>query len=284
MTCENLEFASLLPTVTAEFTSRMSLKSLIASRNVTKQLTHPYASYRNAKLSCSLCATPIKHENLFATHLTTKAHRNKVAEEEKSKKRRLEEESISTEREEKRAKPAPSDAIPDDFFADQSQRPTAQPMEEDEPVAPIPSTSTTAPLIDDEWAAFEATLSVPPPPTTLPTAPSASMFGAPVTYEFGAPKILQEGEEEAVLEEEEQGETEEEKAERLDKEAREEIMERIEKEERDQMEADSKVTVSSRASSNAHTVLTSCCHRHSRHDWKRFAKGGRRNRLRDVDV
>lgn len=234
----------------------MSLKSLIASRNVSKQLTHPYASYRGPKLSCSLCGTPIKHENLFATHLTTKAHRNKVAEEEKmkvqrskvveeeqSKKRRNGEENSTSEREGKRAKAVETDAIPADFFADNTQRPTIQPMEEDEPPAPIPSTSTADPTVDDEWAAFEATLSVPPPPTTLPSAPSASMFGAPVTYEFGAPKILQEGEEEALPEEEEEGETEEEKAERLDREAREEIMERIEKEERDQMEADLKVTV-----------------------------------------
>lgn len=151
---------------------------------------------------------------------------------------------------EQKEEDASSHALPADFFADPSQAPVpASPEVEEEVVAE--KTTEEAPVEDEEWAAFEASLQAgPSTSTTTVAAPStakATVFSAPVEYEFGAPKVAEEGEGDGGAEEEEeieQEETEEERVERIDREEREELMEKIEEETRLQREADDKVEVS----------------------------------------
>lgn len=233
-----------------------SLKALIGARKAQSRITHPFAKYdASSRLSCSLCGLSLKHENLWSSHLISKGHRVSVQRYEKEqvaqaggKRKREEEEGGAT----KRVKEDEEDegGLPADFFSDPKDAPkpaSSSPMPEDADDGPLASTSSNPspaeePEYDAEWAAFEATLNVPPPPAAGLSTAAATIFAAPVLYEFGAPKVAEEGEEE--VEEEEEGETEEEKRERLEREEREEIMERIREEEREQMEADEKVEVS----------------------------------------
>lgn len=219
----------------------MSLKSLMASR--AKQITHPLARYSGTKLSCSLCGVAIKHENLFSSHLATKAHRTRAQQDEQDTRKRRAREEEELEREAKRAREDDDEeeesALPADFFSDPSMHPPAPRAEKEEP-----EEEPAEEEVDDEWASFEATLAVAPPPTTVPSAPSATISAAPVAYEFGAAKVLQEGEQ--AEEADEDAETAEDKAQRLleerERDEREEIMERIFEEEREQTAADAKVT------------------------------------------
>lgn len=254
-----------------------SLKALMSQRKAQAQLSHPFAKYDTAsRLSCSLCGLAIKHENLFAAHLTSKQHRVNKAKWDKEQavvgKRKRDEEEGGRAGGGKRARDDGDDeedegapgGLPADFFADPSQAPLPTAGDEDENATstsnmtseatadPIASTSSVAPAtatdvdsdaFDAEWASFEATLAAPASASTA----QATIFAAPVLYEFGAPKVQEEGEEDA--DEEGQGdageeeETEAEKRARIDREEREEIMERITEEEREQMEADEKVAV-----------------------------------------
>lgn len=50
-----------------------SLKSLMQAKKATNRLTHPLARYdTRGKLSCSLCALALKHDNLWSSHLISK--------------------------------------------------------------------------------------------------------------------------------------------------------------------------------------------------------------------
>lgn len=242
----------------------MSLKSLLSSRSLSSRLTHPNAKYdSSARLSCSLCATPIKHENLWSSHLVSKGHRSKAAaaakEEEKRASKRVKvdaETAAPSATEEQDEEDTSASALPDDFYEDKSQQP-ARAVAQNEDVemsAPTTVEPVVAPVVDDEddeWASFEASLA---PAASFPTPASnstngakqvsATMRAAPVLYEFGAPAVLQEGEQAVEAEDEAEEETEEEKRERESREEREEMMERMDKEVRDQEEVDMRVVVS----------------------------------------
>jgi zinc finger protein 830 len=223
----------------------MSLKSLLSTRKSQAQLTHPYAKYTSSRLSCSLCSLPLKHENLWSSHLVSKGHRvnveavkrreekERVVELEGRGKRAREEEDVEAEEEGEE-----EGGLPNDFFADPSMAPP--------PASPSPEPVEEEEEVDPEWAAFEASLAPPPPPPTASSTAAATIFSAPVVYEFGAPKVTEEGDEVEPVEEEDavEEETEEEVRERKEREEREEMVERMEEEEREQMEADEKVTVS----------------------------------------
>jgi zinc finger protein 830 len=241
----------------------MSLKSLLSARSQSKQLTHAFAKYdSSSKLSCSLCALPLKHESLWSSHLVSKLHRSKLAvsnkrakeEEEERESKRIKittDEDRAMQEEEEEEEEEETGGLPDDFYADKSEQPVMLKEVEEEEVEEeiIPEED------DDEWASFEAALA--PSTSAIPLVTktaielttnrvSATLKSAPVLYEFGAPVVLQEGEVDGNEEGEDdvEEETEDEKRERESREEREEMLERMDKEVRDQEEVDEKVVVS----------------------------------------
>jgi zinc finger protein 830 len=242
----------------------MSLKSLLSARSQSKQLTHAFAKYdSSSKLSCSLCALPLKHESLWSSHLVSKLHRSKLAvsnkrakeEEEERESKRIKittDEDRAMQEEEEEEEEEEIGELPDDFYADKSEQPVMLKEVEEEEVEEeeiIPEEE------DDEWASFEAALAPSTSAISLVTKTaielttnrvSATLKSAPVLYEFGAPVVLQEGEVDGNEEGEDdvEEETEDEKRERESREEREEMLERMDKEVRDQEEVDEKVVVS----------------------------------------
>ena len=255
------------------------------SKASSSRLTHPHARYdKQGRLSCALCALPVKHDALWTAHLQSKSHRERA----RAAEQEQEGESKKRARGEDGAAPAPKrrrddgqdeddgeeqlgevDGLPADFFSDKSKAPAAGNVT----TAPAGTsasaaadTATGEPDLDAELAAFEASLDVPDDggaaatgaggapvlPSAYALGPGATISGAAVEYEHGAPKIYDEEEEAALAAngqgyedgEEEEQETEEEKRERLEREEREELLARMLEEEREQAEADDKVQVS----------------------------------------
>lgn len=107
--------------------------------------------YTTKGLSCSLCSIPIKHEQLWSAHLTSKGHRAAVQQaviqkqQEESRKRALEPSPEPAEESNKKPR-TENDDLPEGFFDDPNQAPQA-------------STSAVEPVVeeeeDEEWAAFE---------------------------------------------------------------------------------------------------------------------------------
>ena len=182
--------------------SSAQLKQLLNAKKSAARLTHPYAKYSGTRLSCSLCgaSTAGLKEVQWSSHLVSKGHRVNVRkaeaqaaqlETDKAAKRPRDDDADehgqgkrAREDDDAQDEPDPN-ALPDDFFADPSMAPPPRAQTPDEVEESRASTSADIPLPveveDDEWAAFEASLSNAPPPTLAPIA-SATIFAAPVRF------------------------------------------------------------------------------------------------------
>ena len=260
------------------------LRALMKAQKSSNRIQHPYARYNNAgALSCSLCSLPLKSEVLWPSHLTSKTHRNNLKREKEEQdkaaaatqatsanlKRPVDEISEENGAEEgsngKRARTSIEDEatdstsfLPAGFFsnpAEASQANADATMAEEAVEEPV----------DEEWAAFEATLNQPEEPvasTSTGFTTAATITAQPVLFEDeeqqeDAAAGQTKNEDEEGDKDDEAKETEEERRER---EEREELMERIEtyayllfvakqntntvaifSEEREQQEADERV-------------------------------------------
>jgi len=244
-------------------------------------------SGQHAQLSCSLCSLSIKGEVLWASHLTSKVHRINVRrekerdrveleltrkraaevleeeqeQEETTKRVRFEDsqgkenDGVNDEYHQPQTGPGPSSVpafLPPGFFDDPSKAISSLPTRttDGDPDADIPyQQQRDAEPVDEEWAAFEATLAAPVP-DEAEASTSTSMSG-PSPFALAAATISAEevlyddqdrrdGEdganangrapamEDEELEEEEHEEPKETEEERREREEREELMMRIE--------------------------------------------------------
>ena len=231
------------------------LRALMRAQKSSNRIQHPYARYNNlGALSCSLCSLPLKSEVLWPSHLTSKTHRSNlkrvkeeqekataaaaVASSSKGLKRQAEPDADNAEdeaakrarvdtQEERTSDDSPS-FLPAGFFGNPED---ASEANADDVGAADPSEP-----IDEEWAAFEATLQQPEEPlasTSTGYTTAATITAQPVLFEDdeqedgnGAGQAGNEARDAEVDDhDEEPKETEEERQER---EEREELMERIE--------------------------------------------------------
>ncbi|GAA99502.1 uncharacterized protein L969DRAFT_48204 [Mixia osmundae IAM 14324] len=230
------------------------LRSLMKS---ARRLEHPQAKYdRTGKLTCSLCALPVKHESLWAAHTTSKLHRgNAQRAQEALQKRALEEEDDdggvesdeepAPKRARKASEPAPEvQGLPAGFFDDASDAQAAA-AQDLHPAASTRAEEQEAPVEeeeeeDPEWAAFKQTIAAPEDELAGYSNAAMTVRGEPVMFDAPAARAdeTQDGGDD---DDDGDGKPEESEAERKDREEREELMERIENEEREQLEADERV-------------------------------------------
>lgn len=247
------------------------LRRLMKERNAAKRITHPYARYSSSgQLTCSLCSLSVKSEVLWPSHLTSKVHRSSVRRE-KDDNQRIIDESLrkrpaaddedggdgdnlvgmdghsngqkrvrftEADDEQQEEASASESFLPADFFGN-SSKPPSFPIDTD--TEDHESKTNEAPAdgpIDEEWAAFEATLAenISDTGTSTSIAPG---FSSSAT--ISAPEILykngneEEGEDNEVArnanyeyEDEEDDEAPKETdQEKRDREEKEELMERI---------------------------------------------------------
>ena len=235
------------------------LRSLMKASKAAARISHPYARYSSSgQLSCTLCGIPCK-DVLWPSHLTSKVHRSNIRRQKQeeedaaataaaaaasgSRKRSGSEEAephaaesskrmrLHAEQQDAVDGESPAAAaLPAGFFdapkagtgATSTHLAEERTADEDEP-------------IDEEWAAFEATLNEDNDARPVAST-SASAAYAPAATFTAQPKLFEQDEDDdgkagqgeegdAGAEPEEEKESE---ADRREREEREELMERIE--------------------------------------------------------
>lgn len=243
------------------------VRALLKAKRQEAKITHPLASYKNGRLKCFACGTPVKHASAWEGHLGSKAHRTNVvrlrdeeklkgAQREKEEREQLEQlargkrkaeeqdsESESDEGETKKRKLGDAAAgFPTDFFSDPSVRgaqlPPDSDEEEEEDMVVNPPLPVARSAIDLEYEHFQRELLEAP--DHRETYERATVFAEPEA----APEVP-EGfpQEEEVASEVPSKVSQEEARRRKEQEERELIMDRLLDEERAQEEADMKVSV-----------------------------------------
>lgn len=186
----------------------------------------------------------MKHESLWAAHLTSKQHRTNVQQAELRKRQEQEEASLkrqSIDDEEvadedddpqeeqsssKRARiEGPANGLPADFFDDPSQAPTAVPHEFLATATPMDQDERDPDADDEEWDAFEKEILAEPSTSSIPVLTAGPSISAPAKLvDAQGNEITEDGVRNIEEIDEEPKESEEERRERED---REELMARI---------------------------------------------------------
>lgn len=231
------------------------------AQKASNRIQHPYARYSNAgALSCSLCSLPLKSEVLWPSHLTSKTHRSNLKKQKEQEEQQLSaaqahaEASSSSNSGLKRpaeadedesgkrarldgendvdgddAPSGPASFLPAGFFSN----PEAANGPQGEDAEAGLSAAGDEP-IDEEWAAFEATLNKAEDPVASTSTATGYTTAATITAQpvlFEEEQDNEEGKADGEAgdgEEEDDEEPKETEEERREREEREELMERIE--------------------------------------------------------